>query len=139
MKVTKKQLVDFIHNNFKGKDGKKIPKKSLNEHSKLALEGLISSYKCQDRLEAWVNKPKMIKFMVNGIEDGKEYSWDCEYPNEEECKKSFEDNGVEVIKIVTASNHHRCLYCGEFVEGKMRDLLCDECQEVFGHTYYSEL
>ena len=77
--------------------------------------------------------------MVDGFQDGEALSWDCEYPNEEACKKAFEDDGIKVIKIATKSNHHRCKYCGSIAKGKISDVLCDECRVRFGHTFYSEL
>lgn len=138
MKTTKTQMVDFIYNNFT-RGGKKIPKKILNDYSTENLEEIIVKNNCQDELAAWINRHKMIKFMVDGIQNGKDYSWDCEYPNEEECKRAFENDGIKVIRIATKNNHHRCKYCGGITQGKITDLLCDECREVFGHTYYSEL
>ena len=34
---------------------------------------------------------------------------------------------------------HTCKYCGGMAEGDNEDLLCPECQEAFGHKFYSEL
>lgn len=34
---------------------------------------------------------------------------------------------------------HTCRYCGKLTEGDDKDLLCPDCQEMFGHTFYSEL
>lgn len=34
---------------------------------------------------------------------------------------------------------HTCRYCGKLTDGDDKDLLCPECQETFGHTFYSEL
>jgi poly-D-alanine transfer protein DltD len=138
MKATKTQLVDYIYNNFSIK-GKKLTKKMLNEMSVEKLESIVSANHCEEKLKEWIGRPKMIKFMVDGIQDGKEYSWDCEFSSEEECVQAFKDEGIEVIKIATKSNHHRCKYCGSIADGKMSDLLCDNCREVFGHTFYSEL
>lgn len=138
MKATKTQIVDFIYNNFRI-GGRKPTKKRLNECSIETLERIIINNNCQAELTAWINRPKMIKFMVDGIQDGEHYSWDCEYANEEECRKAFEDDNVEIVKIAPKKNHHRCKYCGSIAEGKDTDLLCEECRECFGHYYYSEL
>lgn len=138
MKATKSQMVDYIYHNFT-KGGKKIPKKTLNEFSVETLESIIVKNDCQKKLESWINRPKMIKFMVDGVQNGKDYSWDCEYPNETECRKAFESEGVKVIKIATKSNHHRCKYCSGIANGRETNLLCDECREIFGHMYYDEL
>ena len=35
--------------------------------------------------------------------------------------------------------YHYCKYCGELVLGDNEDLLCQECRELFGHSFYSEL
>lgn len=138
MKATKTQMVDFIYNNFTAK-GKKIQKKILNGYSIEDLERIIARNNCEDKLIAWINKPKMIKFMVDGVYNGEEYSYDCESVSEEKCRKYCEEQGIKVIKIATKINHHRCKYCGGIANGKNADLLCDECQECFGHSYYSEL
>ena len=134
----KEIMVDFIYNNFTVK-GKKIPKKTLNEYSMEELENFIAKHDCQDELKEWMERPKMIKFLVDGIENGKDYMWSCEYPNEEECRKDFENDGIKVIKIATAKDHHRCKYCQSIAKGKDKDVLCDDCRRAFGHAFYSEL
>ena len=138
MKVTREQLIDYICNNFTIK-GRKISKKTLNQHSTEYLENIIEKNHCWKSLEEWINKPKLIKFIADGIKDGMSCSWDCCYSSEEECRKNLENEGVKVIKIATKSNHHRCKYCGSIASGKATDILCDECREIFGHAYYSEL
>ena len=35
--------------------------------------------------------------------------------------------------------HHRCKYCDKMTIGSNEDLLCDDCREMFGHSFYSEL
>ena len=34
---------------------------------------------------------------------------------------------------------HQCKYCGAFANGADEDLLCKDCREIFGHTFFSEL
>ena len=138
MKATKSQLVDYIYHNFR-KGGKKIPKKELINLPETTLRDVVEKNNCEAALEAWINRPKMIKFMVDGLKDGKEASWDCEHPSAEECKRAFEEEGIVVTKIVTAKNHHRCRYCMSIADGTNKDLLCEECKQLFNHTYYSEL
>jgi len=82
---------------------------------------------------------KAQKFMVDGEQNGKEYSWDCEYSSEEECRKAFEAEGIKINKIVPRKGHHRCKYCGGIAEGTMTNLLCEDCREIFGHSFYDEL
>lgn len=138
VKASKTQLVDYIHNNFK-RGGKKITKKELNSFSTDALMSIVSNNNCEQKLEEWINRPKLVKFMVDGIEDGKTFSWDCEYVSEEECRKAFEQRGVVVEKILPQKGNHRCKYCGGAAEGSDTNLLCEECRELFGHAFYYEL
>ena len=136
--VSKAQLVDYIANNFK-RDGKKITKKSLNDLSMETLRTIVTKNNCEAQLQAWINRPKLIKYLVDGKRNGKEYSWNCEFASEEDCRKAFEEDGIEIFKIATASDHHRCRYCDCIADGKEKDLLCDDCRSIFGHAYYSEL
>jgi len=46
---------------------------------------------------------------------------------------------TELLDIVNLEKAHICKYCGSVVEGTEEDLLCDDCREVFGHTFFSEL
>lgn len=138
LNATKAQIVDFIHHNFR-RDGKKIPKKTLNSYSDAVLGEIIRKNNSEDSLKAWINRPKMIKFMVEGIQDGVNKSWNCEHPSEEACKAAFEEEKIKVTKIVTAKGNHRCRYCNGIAEGVNKDLLCESCRELFGHSYYSQL
>jgi hypothetical protein len=45
----------------------------------------------------------------------------------------------EVGFEVEASDHHICKYCGGIARGPDEDRLCDECKEIFGHAFFSEL
>ena len=130
--------LDYIYNNFT-RSGKKIPKKELRLYSDKELEDLVISMGCEEKFKAWIDSPKMTKFMVDGILDGKHYSWDCEYESEEKAIAAFEADGIKVEKIAKKSTHHRCKYCKGIAKGKNIDILCEQCQETFGHTYYSEL
>lgn len=58
----------------------------------------------------------------------------------DQIKSSLGENDMgELISITNASSHHLCGYCGQVVKGTDRNLLCDECRELFGHKYLSEL
>lgn len=137
-KYAKKVIVDYIYNNF-SKNGKKIPKKELNTLSKEKLMSVVIVNHCEKQLEAWAKRPKLIKFMVDGKQGGKRYSWDCEYESEEECRKAFEEEGVLIETLVLAKGHHRCKYCSGIAEGTDKNLLCEECRAEIGHIFYSEL
>ena len=136
--ATKVQMVDYIYNNF-SKKGKKIPKKELNQYSYEYLKSFIKNNNCEENLVAWINRPKLIKYLVDGMQGDLMYLSECEFPNEEDCKAAFENEGIKVIKIATKSNHHRCKYCNQIAESKLSDLLCWECRTTFGHMFYSEL
>ena len=45
----------------------------------------------------------------------------------------------EVYRILEKTSTHRCKYCGGEAKGLEEDILCGECQFLFGHTFYSEL
>jgi len=34
---------------------------------------------------------------------------------------------------------NKCKYCGKPNNSKDEDVLCEECRETFGHSFYSEL
>ena len=34
---------------------------------------------------------------------------------------------------------HKCKYCDAWAKGANENLLCNDCKEVFGHAFYSEL
>ncbi len=137
-KPTKTQLINFINENYLLK-GKPIPKSRLQKESYESLYNIVDTKKDWDKYKEWLNAPKLIKFMVEGIEKGKVQTWNAQYPSEDECRASFENDGIEVSRIEKASCHHWCKYCGGIAEGTDKDLLCDDCRELFGHTYYSEL
>lgn len=51
-------------------------------------------------------------------------------------QKYFEE---EIIAVHDANTHHICKYCGSVTKGIDEDVLCEECRDVFGHAFYSEL
>ena len=51
-------------------------------------------------------------------------------------QEDFED---KVIAVHDANTHHICKYCGGVAKGIDEDVLCEECRDVFGHAFYSEL
>ena len=58
------------------------------------------------------------------------------------CKES-EDEWFKSVVSVRFHKHipngwHLC-GCGNLVKGTNEDLLCDECREIYGHKYASEL
>lgn len=133
--ATRTQKVDFIYKNFTFKGG--MTKKQITNKSDKVIDDFISKY--QKEFDEWLNKPKDIKFLVDGVQDGKDLSWDAQYPDEESCRKAFETEGIKVIMIAPAKGHHRCMYCGSIAKGSQKDILCGECRDVFGHYSYYEL
>lgn len=51
-------------------------------------------------------------------------------------QKDFEE---KIIAVHDANTHHICKYCGGVAKGIDDDVLCEECRDVFGHAFYSEL
>ena len=48
--------------------------------------------------------------------------------------------GMKIVDIIDAKDSHLCQYCGSVVkDSKNEDILCDDCYELFGHKYFSEL
>jgi len=45
----------------------------------------------------------------------------------------------EILGVTSTRGKHICRYCGSIAKGKEEDRLCDECRNVFGHSFYSEL
>ena len=60
-------------------------------------------------------------------------------PSKQMAIDYVEKDGYKVEKIVDASTHHLCKYCGGIAEGNYEDLLCEECRYDFGHALFSEL
>ena len=136
--ATKSQMVDFIHSNFSFIGGVKVKKRDLSGKTKEELVKLIHENGWEADFKTYLSTA-LIKFFVDGIEGGKEYAWDCTSDSEESVRKSLEKDGIKIIKIVPAKGHHRCKYCGSIAEGSDRNLLCEDCRELFGHSLYSEL
>ena len=66
-------------------------------------------------------------------------NWAAESENEIREALDSEYSNLKQIQIAEAKNHHFCKYCGTVTDGTNKDLLCSECSETFGHTFYSEL
>lgn len=88
MKATKAQIVDFIYNNFKDKNGNKFKKKKLSEYPREILEMLIIKHDCEKRLIEWVDRSKMVNHHIckycGGIANGKEVDLLCD-----SCREIF--------------------------------------------------
>lgn len=63
--------------------------------------------------------------------------------NNKALLKAFQEHeqfkGIPIVNIANARTNHPCQYCGRITKGNYKDLLCDECKEIFGHSLYSEL
>lgn len=46
---------------------------------------------------------------------------------------------VKILNIYDGNTHHICKYCGEVAKGTDEDILCEDCRDIFGHAFYSEL
>ena len=138
IKVSKKDLVDFVHRNILFSKKKKS-KNDLNKCSKEQLLSFIEKANCMEYFENWLKTPKPTAFYVDGEEDGELKVWECEYPSIEECRNAFESEGIKINNIIKKSDAHICKYCNGIAYGTNKEELCEECQMLFGHTYYYEL
>lgn len=80
-----------------------------------------------------------MKFYAETSKGEELYMSTIEAPNKQQAINYLEKEGYTVEKIVDASTHHLCKYCGGIAEGTYEDLLCEECRYDFGHALYSEL
>lgn len=46
---------------------------------------------------------------------------------------------LTLVKAYPKDSYHICQYCKGIAAGKDEDILCKECRELFGHSFYSEL
>lgn len=137
---TKKELVDFIAENYRNKEGKRLVKRHLATFSVEELRKIISDTNGDKLLESWVNRPKVISYYIDAFDqDNKECVYEAKGPSADFIKKDLEKNGHTVNTIVTKKGHHLCKYCNGIANGTNTDQLCNDCREVFGHTFYSEL
>ena len=81
----------------------------------------------------------MKKFYAEISIGEKLYITTIEAPSKQMVIDCVEKEGYKVEKIVDASTHHLCKYCGGIAEGNYEDLLCEECRYDFGHALFSEL
>lgn len=136
--ATKKDLVNFV-NLYVRKDGKKIPKKELNLYSKEKLQGIIKKVDLQKEFETFVKEPKKSKYFVICEKNGNENHFDFKATSKEECINFYEKEGYVVKTVVSSKKYHRCKYCLGIANGTNKDILCEDCKDLFGHTYFHEL
>jgi len=55
--------------------------------------------------------------------------------------KNRKESGEKIgdVVIIESTKEHFCQYCGQVAEGKDKNVLCQECRELFGHAFFSEL
>lgn len=49
------------------------------------------------------------------------------------------DEGDVVTGVYDGNLFHVCKYCGKVALGQNQNILCRDCKQLFGHTYFSEL
>lgn len=136
--VTRTQKIDFIYHNFTRK-GKRITKKELNDYRDAEIDYIINTYSNEDEVLKWVNRPKAIKYFVEATKDGKPLTFEVKATDENNLRKLFQKENMDIEKYVVAKGHHICKYCGGIADGTTKDVLCGDCRETFGHYLYSEL
>ena len=81
----------------------------------------------------------MRRYLVHVSKEEKEFILMVDSPNKDTAVNELTNLGWGIMKIIEESKAHLCKYCGEIVEGTDSDILCDDCRELFGHVFYSEL
>lgn len=56
----------------------------------------------------------------------------------DKCIKLVDDGDV-VTGVYDGNLFHVCKYCGKVTLGQNQNILCRDCKQIFGHTYFSEL
>ena len=46
---------------------------------------------------------------------------------------------AKILTVADAKENHICPYCGNVAKGLDEDRLCEECRDIFGHSFFSEL
>lgn len=54
-------------------------------------------------------------------------------------KDLAEKGKVEIQSYKGTTYNNKCKYCGRPNNSTDEDILCNDCRETFGHTFYSEL
>ena len=136
--ITRTQKVDYIYNNFT-RNGKRFTKKELNNWSDEAINNIISKYSSEKEVMDWINRPKLIKYYVEGNSDGISFTVEVKATDEADLRKTLKAEKINLEKFVIAKGHHICKYCNSIADGSTKDVLCEDCREAFGHSFYSEL
>lgn len=53
--------------------------------------------------------------------------------------KKLAEKGKINIQKYQGKTYNYCKYCGRPNNSMDEDILCEDCRETFGHTFYSEL
>ena len=134
--ATKTQKINFINERVLVK-GKRISKKELRMWNDKNINALIKKF--SKEFTEWLNTPKLIKFLIDGKKDNSGYSYTYKAESEEKCREIFTNEGIEILRIAPAAGNHRCMYCDNISYGTQKDILCENCREMFGHYSFYEL
>lgn len=138
--ATRTQKIAFINERLRNKDGKRIPKTKLKDMSDKFLDETCERF--ADAFQDYLANPpiKLTRFFAEvSSADGKDYTLEGKAENIEAYKEMLINDNYTVTKIVPAKGHHVCKYCGSVTDGSQSDILCEDCREIFGHSFYSEL
>ena len=138
--ATRTQMINFIHENLTRKDGKKILKTELKAQSDENLRKICANF-AEDFVEYLETTPVKLQKFFAECTDANNVSVVVTQQaiDIEDCKQILEENGYSYTRLVQAKGHHLCKYCHKIANGTNKDVLCDNCKYIFGHTLYNEL
>ncbi len=138
-KYTKEQKIDYINRCVKFK-GKKISKSQLKTWPDSKIDAICERF--ADDFKDFIKNPpvKLTKFYIEATDkQGDRVTMEASYFDAETCEKSMASDGYKIARIVPARGHHICMYCNGIADGAQKDILCDDCRDMFGHYSYYEL
>ena len=81
----------------------------------------------------------MQTFLAEVFDKKGEYTIEEKAESEKDAIGTIKSEGYTITKIVPKRGNHVCKYCYSIAEGADKNLLCEECRMMFGHTFYTEL
>lgn len=116
-------------------------KKKVNAFCKYILPYMVKCRGILPSLKKYIvdmAKTNNYYVLLSSKKDANEWA-ECYFTTPERIHKDAKEMKKKVLQIIPYVEAHRCKYCGTVTEGSNEDVLCPNCHELFGHTYFSEL